>query len=594
MTAGADTRNSGVPLDMPAIRTELGRLLADPDFACSQARRRMLAYLVEETLAGRGDRLKGPVLAQEVFDRGADFDPQSDPVVRIEARRLRRDLDVYYASYASRADLRFSIPKGAYAASFLTQPHPVLTPEETAPPPADIPSDTAPKLPDRTPANRRRLMIAIAASVVAAAILFARFWPMAYQPTANASAVPALAVARFVSVGANRDGDYLSLAISDQLVNELMMFRRFRVFALPNDRSDLSEDNLTALQDKYGIRHVVSGTLLGADNGDLIRIIVQLRDMQGEIIWSGSFDRLPNAQSMFELEDELSKTIATTLSQTYGVIASDMSRAVDRSTYPSDSSFSCMLRAHAYRRGFDPKLRDSVTDCLQAAVRRDPQNAEIHAMRGWLELDQSRFPDIDAVRRNAHRETAFEMTSRAVELEPRNITALEAHAAVLHNRGDYAEAEEILRKAVAMNPEDPEILHQLGWRLAVRGQLEEGVSYIRQAIDRSVDPPARYFNLIAIGDFVQGRYAEMLRSARISAAGGSSVGNALLAIALAETNGHPDQEVAQALKRMGQLRPELERDPAAVFRRHGVTDELVGKLVAGLENAGWTSPHPAE
>ncbi len=58
----------------------------------------MLAYLVEEMLAGRGGELKGYTIGTSVFGRAPDFDAQSDPVVRLEARRLRRDLASYYVS----------------------------------------------------------------------------------------------------------------------------------------------------------------------------------------------------------------------------------------------------------------------------------------------------------------------------------------------------------------------------------------------------------------------------------------------------------------------------------------------------------------
>ena len=67
-----------------------------------------------ETLAGRGESLKGYAIALAVFGRGASFDPQADPVVRLEARRLRRDLDSYYMEAGQYDPVRISIPKGSY------------------------------------------------------------------------------------------------------------------------------------------------------------------------------------------------------------------------------------------------------------------------------------------------------------------------------------------------------------------------------------------------------------------------------------------------------------------------------------------------
>jgi hypothetical protein len=75
--------------DQKAIREQLVRILNSGPFHQSQRRQRFLEYLVNETLAGRGERLKGYNVALEVFDRPETFDPTVDPLVRIEAARLR-------------------------------------------------------------------------------------------------------------------------------------------------------------------------------------------------------------------------------------------------------------------------------------------------------------------------------------------------------------------------------------------------------------------------------------------------------------------------------------------------------------------------
>ena len=71
--------------DQRAIRQQLDRILHSGPFLQSRRRQRFLEYLVNETLAGRGERLKGYNVAMEVFDRPETFDPVLDPVVRIEA-----------------------------------------------------------------------------------------------------------------------------------------------------------------------------------------------------------------------------------------------------------------------------------------------------------------------------------------------------------------------------------------------------------------------------------------------------------------------------------------------------------------------------
>ena len=83
--------------DLPAphlIRAQLARVQS-PAFKATPQRRRMLAYVIEELLAGRDNVIRGYAIGVKVFGRGDDFDPNSDPLVRLEARRLRHDLESY-------------------------------------------------------------------------------------------------------------------------------------------------------------------------------------------------------------------------------------------------------------------------------------------------------------------------------------------------------------------------------------------------------------------------------------------------------------------------------------------------------------------
>jgi adenylate cyclase len=84
--------------DQAAIREQLERILLSGPFHQSHRRQRFLEYVVNETLAGRGERLKGYNVALEVFDRPQTFDPILDPIVRIEATRLREKLREYYGA----------------------------------------------------------------------------------------------------------------------------------------------------------------------------------------------------------------------------------------------------------------------------------------------------------------------------------------------------------------------------------------------------------------------------------------------------------------------------------------------------------------
>jgi len=101
-----------------AVRAELDRIIASSQFDASARNRRFLQYVVEETLANRTERIKGYNIATEVFGRDPSFDPQTDPVIRIEASRLRRSLERYYLTAGVQDTIRIDIPKGSYVPTF--------------------------------------------------------------------------------------------------------------------------------------------------------------------------------------------------------------------------------------------------------------------------------------------------------------------------------------------------------------------------------------------------------------------------------------------------------------------------------------------
>lgn len=100
---------------------ELQRVVASADFPATPRNRKFLAYVVERELAGHPEESTATLVATLVFGRGADFDPNNDPIVRIEASKLRRDLETYYLKSGRVNPLRISLPKGGYRPVFSIQ-----------------------------------------------------------------------------------------------------------------------------------------------------------------------------------------------------------------------------------------------------------------------------------------------------------------------------------------------------------------------------------------------------------------------------------------------------------------------------------------
>src|SRR6187402_706878 len=100
------------------VRQQLDRMLASPTFQQVDRLKRFLSFIVTETIAGRGSDLKEYVIGVQVFGKEASFDPRTDPIVRVQARRLRTRLARYYQDEGNSDEIVVDLPKGGYAPVF--------------------------------------------------------------------------------------------------------------------------------------------------------------------------------------------------------------------------------------------------------------------------------------------------------------------------------------------------------------------------------------------------------------------------------------------------------------------------------------------
>jgi len=111
----------GMP-DSQAVRDHLQAVLRSPQFARSARLCRFLEYIVDRQLTGRSDDIQEYAIALEVFDRRESFDPRSESIVRVEARRLRDRLAQYYEGPGATAPWRIVLPERGYVPSFERRP----------------------------------------------------------------------------------------------------------------------------------------------------------------------------------------------------------------------------------------------------------------------------------------------------------------------------------------------------------------------------------------------------------------------------------------------------------------------------------------
>src|SRR5580704_16272161 len=115
----ASVHTSAAPsISLYEKREELRRVLESKFFANSPKKTRFLEFVSEQAFLGNGEKLNEYLIGAEVYDRGVDFNPQKDPIVRVQAHEIRRLLNKYYEVDGRGGLIRLDLPSGHYVPVF--------------------------------------------------------------------------------------------------------------------------------------------------------------------------------------------------------------------------------------------------------------------------------------------------------------------------------------------------------------------------------------------------------------------------------------------------------------------------------------------
>lgn len=576
MTASQRLEDSAGPT-ADAIRRYMDQLLGAAGFQASPRRQKLLHYVVEQTLLGRASRLKAFDLAVAVLGRDERFDPQSDPIVRIEMGRLRRDLDHYYEAAGAADPIRISIPKGHYVPTFSFR-HATSEQVEPAVPPAPVIAAT----------RRPVFLVAVACLTLLALLAGVLGWqllPLQNGGRRDPQALgPAVIVLPLEALSSDEGSRALANGLTNGLIDRLMRFDGIEVFhGLQTSHGSISLPPAATGLPAY----VVAGAVERA--ADRARVTARLTERSsGKILWSQTYDRTLTTAGIFDVESELSSAIVGRLAQGYGVIAADAARQLGQERPETFFAYECVQRAFEYRRSFDRALYPAARACLEESVRREPRYAAAWAMLAFAHMDASRFGLIEPAAGTAEIQAGLAMARRAAELAPDSVTSLQSLAALQFVSGDIDAAEATQRRAITLNPHNPESLAQLGWRLTALGRAAEGGSLLQAAVDYSVSPPRWYHTTLALAYYLNGRPDKAREVAELGR--GFCCGGSVLMLALAEAAlGHAAAAQAAYAEAVSQ-EPLLGSDQPAYFRRLGVAKGVADRLIDDLAKAGLVPP----
>ncbi len=504
-TVGASPQAQSPPA-AEDVRAQLAILLASPDLDAPARARRFLRYVVEETLAGRADRIKAYAIGTEVFERSPDFDAQSDPVVRIEAGRLRRALERYYLSDGRSDPVVITIPKGAYIPHFAWRTPPVA---EAHPAPATASTGHA----GNSPLQHRMPWLAAAAVVV---ILLAGFvlWDLWNDSASRAPQAsvhlppggPALVVMPFAALGEAPAAKTYADGLTEEVMSQFARFKEVTVIGRETSRSIPPGADATRLRNDLGIRYVLEGSVRAAAHR--LRITGRLLDAEtGAVLWSQIYDEDLHVRDLFTIQDDVARRVATAVAQPYGII--QRAHQTRTGARPPDDleAYACTLRFYDYRAALSEESHAAIRNCLERAVALHPDFATAWAMLSVLYLDEDRFGFNPRIVSATAIERSLDAARRATRLDPENVRALQALMMALFFAQQPAEALEVGERAVALNPNDTELLGEFGTRLGQAGAWHRGAELLEQALARNPGHSGYYSGTLAVYAYMQHDYA---------------------------------------------------------------------------------------
>ncbi|MEC4591044.1 hypothetical protein VPG91_08605 [Nitrospirillum amazonense] len=494
-----------------AVREQVDRLRASPQFAGSERLLAFLHFIVEETLKDGGATLREAVIGNAVYGREPPYDPRIDSTVRVEARRLRRKLEDHYAGPGRADPVVVSLPTGGYI------PHFSLN---TAPPAVEPDAPT----------------------------------PLAEGPTYTPGFGAAVAVMPLRALSRAPEDESFADGLTDELIYALGRAQGLRVAsrAVAFQAHDQGW-TVPALARELGVDAVLQGTV--RRQGGMLRVTVEVSNPKGFVIWSDRFDA-PDHEHL-RLQERIA---ATVLSR----VRLDSSAMRASRIAPGPVALEAHARIYRARQLQDQQTPTALYEALEIFQRVAEGAADFargHSGVADCQCDLFRLGLLSHAEAKA---TADAAVRRALEIDPQSVEALTARATVaawLDRDAPAAEAD--FARALRLG-DHARAARLYGVLLTILDRQEEAEHLFREA--RAIEPFSVQQDIAEAISHYQGR-----RHAQLIAAGPPADGQAaglsaevLVCRALAHVFGG-DPDGARAL--VGPIERATAKHPDLVYAR---------------------------
>lgn len=508
--------------DRGALETELALVMQSPEFVRSPVLRRLLEYLVEQTLAGNGERLKAYQIAVDGLGRDDSFDPQSDSYPRVQVGRLRKMLELHYAGLPAQATAgrnRIVIPVGRYNVELVSMAEPPVSPEagaaaaalhQASPAPSDASGsgegDRSIAVPSAEIAAARsdvnRKWIAWAAASVALLALAYVIWLLVRPESAMEEAArrDMRGQIAHVTILTDPEAGYDELNTAAQIAE--MHLQRFEMLAVTSS----GHEDRTETERARAYQLVVRGGGEGADKATAPVFLTLRHKASGTTLWSYEVNHDGTLIAAPDVEQAIGRGISE-VARSGGVIIQHQRKLLGEDMSPG---YPCLIAYDSFRQSRDPAEREAVTRCLEATAKLFPNESLVLQAQSFLELSRprgnSRVPLTPTARGRDLAEAALR----------NNGTSALAQIAVARSawaRGNCPRAIAFSRRAIESNPLEPDTLGLAGSLLMACGDYAGAEPVLERASALNEQPGGYQISSLVITRVINGKKVEALELA---------------------------------------------------------------------------------
>lgn len=510
-----------------AILTALERLLAWPEIARSPQLGRFLDYIVRRTLEGNEASIKAYSIAVDVFGRAADFDPQADPIVRVQARRLRALLDDYYRGPGLGEATQIHLPVGRYVPEF------AAATEAGA---AEAPTGPSSPAPRGWPGSWTFSASWFTLAVIALGLAMAAYAMTAWRPqkgedrAIGAMQRPTITIVEFQNLATAMASPPQVAGLAIELVTDLEQFGNIAV------RYGGGGEANAAVPDLPASDYVLTGIV--RPDGDVVQYSAILTDsVTSTVVWNQTLP-VPVEEALKPgLLDRVSKSLSLVLGSPRGPLHVT-ARQLLASSAPLDGRFNaylCRVLFDLYRETGGGAAAARASACYASLPESDRSSAPVLAAMASLLVERNEGEGTPAERLRQ----ATEDLQEAIGLDPVSGFVWEQQARLHEGQGDLATARADFSSAVQLNGASVDALAAFARLLALGGNLAEAEAMARDAAENSPDPPPWYQGVPALLALRDGDLATAIADAELYAKADRELGP-ILAIMAAQRAGDSD------------------------------------------------------